>query len=330
MLIMTKSVLAMMISFIFSIICALYVIPKLKKMKANQSLSIYLEERHSEKKGTPTMGGLIFIIPTIFSMFALFLMNKITFSYNLLIVIFTFLGYALIGFIDDYLIIKRRNNRGLTENQKMLMQIIIAIIFFYLFMKAGNEPLLWIHTINFKWDIGWFYGVFILFILVASSNAVNITDGLDGLAGGLSVIAFLAFGLISWNTGWLSGYEDIAIFCFILIGSLLGFLIFNVKPAKVFMGDTGSLSLGTTLGTLAILTRHELLLIIIGIVFVIETMSCIIQIVYYKLTKKRFFKMAPLHHGLEKEGWKETDIVKLFWIIGLIGAMVSIAFGVWI
>ena len=330
MLIMTKSVLAMMISFIFSIICALYVIPKLKKMKANQSLSIYLEERHSEKKGTPTMGGLIFIIPTIISIVSLFLMNKITFSYNLLIVIFTFLGYALIGFIDDYLIIKRRNNRGLTENQKMLMQIIIAIIFFYLFMKAGNEPLLWIHTINFKWDIGWFYGVFILFILVASSNAVNITDGLDGLAGGLSVIAFLAFGLISWNTGWLSGYEDIAIFCFILIGSLLGFLIFNVKPAKVFMGDTGSLSLGATLGTLAILTRHELLLIIIGIVFVIETMSCIIQIVYYKLTKKRFFKMAPLHHGLEKEGWKETDIVKLFWIIGLIGVMVSIAFGVWI
>lgn len=330
MLIMTKSVLAMMISFIFSIICALYLIPKLKKMKANQSLSIYLEERHSEKKGTPTMGGLIFILPTIVSMIALFLMGKITFSYNLLIVIFTFIGYALIGFIDDYLIIKRKNNKGLTENQKMLMQIIIAIVFFYLFMKAGNEPLLWVHTINFKWDIGWFYGVFILFLLVASSNAVNITDGLDGLAGGLSVIAFLAFGLITWNTGWLSGYEDIAIFCFILIGSLLGFLIFNVKPAKVFMGDTGSLSLGATLGTLAILTRHELLLIIIGIVFVIETLTCIIQIGYYKLTKKRLFKMAPLHHGLEKDGWKESDIVKLFWVIGLIGAMISIAFGVWL
>lgn len=330
MLIMTKSVLAMMISFIFSIVCALYLIPKLRKMKANQSLSIYLEERHKEKKGTPTMGGLIFILPTIVSMIALFFMKKITFSYNLLIVIFTFLGYALIGFIDDYLIIKRHNNKGLTENQKMIMQIIIAIVFFYLFMTSGNEPLLWVHTLNFKWDIGWFYGVFILFILTASSNAVNITDGLDGLAGGLSVIAFLAFGLIAWNTGWLAGYEDIAIFCFILIGSLLGFLIFNVKPAKVFMGDTGSLSLGATLGTLAILTRHELLLVIIGIVFVIETLSCIIQIGYYKLTKKRFFKMAPLHHGLEKEGWKETDIVKLFWVIGLIGAMVSIAFGVWL
>jgi len=216
------------------------------------------------------------------------------------------------------------------ENQKMIMQIVIAIVFFYLFMISGNEPLLWVHTINFKWDIGWFYGLFILFVLVASSNAVNLTDGLDGLAGGLSVIAFLAFGIITWNTGWLSGYEDIAIFCFILIGSLLGFLIFNVNPAKIFMGDTGSLSLGATLGTLAILTRHELLLIIIGIVFVIETMSCILQIGYYKLTKKRLFKMAPFHHSLEKSGWIESDIVKLFWIIGLIGAMIAITFGVWL
>lgn len=330
MLIMTKSVLAMMISFILSIICAVILIPKLKKLKANQSLSIYLEDRHKEKKGTPTMGGLIFIIPTIVSIITLFFMNKISFSYHLLIIIFTFICYTLIGFIDDYLIIKRHNNKGLTENQKMIMQIIIAIIFFYLFMLAGNEPLLWIHTFNFKLNIGWFYGLFILFILVASSNAVNLTDGLDGLAGGLSVIALLTFGLISWNTGWLDGYEDIAIFCFILIGSLLGFLIFNVHPAKIFMGDTGSLALGATLGTLAILTRHELLLVIIGIVFVLETLSCIIQIIYYKLTKKRFFAMAPIHHGLEKKGWQETDIVKLFWIIGLIGSMLAIGFGVWL
>lgn len=330
MLIMTKSVLAMMISFILSICFALWLIPKLQKLKASQSLSVYLEERHKEKKGTPTMGGLIFIIPTIASMVVLFLMQKITFSYNLLIVIFTFVSYAFIGFLDDYLIIKRKNNKGLTESEKMIMQIIIAILFFYLFMVAGNEPLLWIHTFNFKLNIGWFYGVFILFILVASSNAVNLTDGLDGLAGGLSVIAFLAFGLITWNTGWLAGYEDIAIFCFILIGALLGFLVFNVKPAKIFMGDTGSLSLGATLGTLAILTRHELLLVVIGIVFVIETLSCIIQRWYFKLTKKRFFKMAPIHHGLEKDGWLENDIVKLFWIIGLIGAMIAIAFGVWL
>lgn len=330
MLIMTKSVLAMMISFIFSIICALYIIPKLKKMKANQSLSIYLEERHSEKKGTPTMGGLIFILPTIVSMVMLFLMGKITFSYNLLIVIFTFIGYALIGFIDDYLIIKRKNNKGLTENQKMLMQIIIAIVFFYLFMKAGNEPLLWVHTINFKWDIGWFYGVFILFLLVASSNAVNITDGLDGLAGGLSVIAFLAFGLIAWNADWVAGNQDIAIFCFILIGSLLGFLVYNTHPAKVFMGDTGSLALGATLASVAIITNHEITLIVVAGVFIVETLACIIQMVGLMCFRRKIFLMAPLHHHFEKMGYSESDIVKAFWVVGLILSMLAVGFGVWI
>ncbi|MEI3508622.1 MAG: hypothetical protein V8R01_05930 [Bacilli bacterium] len=136
--------------------------------------------------------------------------------------------------------------------------------------------------------MGFLYGLFILFVLVASSNAVNLTDGLDGLAGGLSLIALLTFGIISWNTGWLDGYEDIAILAFVLVGALLGFLIFNVNPAKVFMGDTGSLALGATLGAYAIMTRHELLLVVIGIVFVMETVSCIIQIIYFKLTKKIF------------------------------------------
>ena len=319
-----------MIGFIISVVLGYFLIPELKKLKADQRLSIYLKDTHKNKVGTPTMGGLIFIIPTFLTILILYFLGKINISINLLIILFIFIGYSLIGFLDDYLIIKRNNNKGLTENQKMLSQIFLAIIFFYLFMRSGNEPLLWIHTLNFKMNIGWTYGLFILFVLVASSNAVNLTDGLDGLAGGLSVIAFLAFALISWNTGWLDGYEDIAIFCFILIGSLLGFLIYNVKPAKVFMGDTGSLALGATLGTLAILTRHEILLIIIGIVFVIETLSCIIQFAYYKFTKKRFFPMAPIHHTFEKKGWKENDIVKLFWIIGLLGSMIAIGFGVWI
>ena len=236
----------------------------------------------------------------------------------------------MIGFIDDYLIIKRHNNKGLTEKQKLLLQLFISVIFFYLFMKAGHEPLLWIHTLHFKFNIGWLYGVFILFLLLASSNAVNLTDGLDGLAGGLAFISYLTFGIISFATGWLEGYESIGCFCFILAGSLLGFLVFNVKPAKVFMGDTGSLALGATLGALAILTRHEILLILIGIVFIIETMSCILQRYFYKLTHKRLFPMAPLHHSFEKMGWEERDIVKLFWIIGLFGSMIALAFGVWL
>ena len=330
MLILTKSVMSMMIGFITSVLMALLLIPILRRHKANQSISEYLRETHRKKVGTPTMGGLIFILPTCLITILFLLLGKLEMNYTILIVFITFIGYGLIGYLDDYLIIKRHNNQGLSETSKLIMQFILAVFFFYFFMRAGHEPLLWIHTLNFKVHIGWFYGVFILFILVASSNAVNLTDGLDGLAGGLSVIAFLAFGLISWNTGWLEGYEELAIFAFTLIGSILGFLVFNVHPAKIFMGDTGSLALGGLLGTYAILTRHELLLVMIGIVFVLETLSSLLQRVYYKITKKRLFPMAPLHHTFEKMGMKEQDIVKIFWILGLLGAMVSIAFGVWL
>lgn len=328
MITLTKTFLALMIGFLLATSLGTILIPVLRKLKAKQSLSTYLEERHHSKSGTPTMGGLIFIIPTIITMCILKIMGKIIISYNFLIVIFTFIGYFLIGFIDDLLIIKRHNNAGLSESAKLIFQTIIAVVFFFLFMKAGNEPLLWIHTLNIKIDIKWWYGVFILLVLIASSNAVNITDGLDGLATGLSIIAYIAFGLITWNTGWLEGYEEIALFEFTLVGSLLGFLVFNINPAKVFMGDTGSLALGATLGSIAILTRHEILLILIGIVFVCETLSCVIQRIYYKLTRKRIFPMTPIHHTFEKLGWKETDIVRFFWIIGLIAAMVSIAFGI--
>ncbi len=330
MIILTKSVLVMMVGFILSVIVGVLLIPFLKKWKASQRLSIYLEETHKKKVGTPTMGGLIFILPPLFIMILLLLMKKIEWSYSLVIVLFTFVSYALIGFIDDYLIIKRNNNKGLTEGMKLFLQLLVAVVFFFIFLYYGNEPLLWIHTFHFKWNIGWFYGLFILLVLVASSNAVNLTDGLDGLSGGLCVIAFLTFGLLAWNTDWLYGYEEIALFCFSLVGALLGFLLFNSNPAKIFMGDTGSLCLGATLGAIAILTRHELLLVVIGIVFVLETVTCILQRGYYKLTKKRIFPMTPIHHTFEKLGWKETDIVKLFWVIGLLGAMLAIGFGVWL
>ena len=326
-MLLTKASLILMSSFILSIILGFILIPILKD-RANQRLSVYLKKTHKSKEHIPTMGGIIFIVSVLIIMFILLIFKKIEFNYSLLIVIFTFISYSIIGFIDDYLIIKRDNNKGLSEKQKFIMQLFVAVVFFYIFMKAGNEPLLWIHTLGLKLNIGWFYGLFILFVLVASSNAVNITDGLDGLAGGLSVIAFLTFGIISYNTGWLDGYESVALFCFSLIGSLLGFLVFNSNPAKIFMGDTGSLALGATLGSIAIITRHEVLLILIGIVFVIETLSCIIQRIYYKFTKKRIFLMTPIHHSFEKKGWNEKDIVKLFWIIGLVASLLAISFGV--
>ena len=324
------AVFSLLIGFLISIVVALVILPILKKRHCKQFLSEYLEERHKNKKNTPTMGGLIFVISTLFVTLIFLMFNKMNFSYNLFIVLFTFVGYFLIGFIDDLLIIKKGNNKGLSENSKLFLQTLIALTFFYFFMKAGNEPLLWIHAINLKLDISFFYGLFILFVLIASSNAVNITDGLDGLAGGLSFIAFLTFGVITYYTGWLDGYEEIAMFCFILAGSILGFLIFNVNPAKIFMGDTGSLALGATLGTIAILTRHEILLILIGIVFVIETTTCLIQRYYYKLTKKRIFPMTPIHHTFEIKGWKENDIVKLFWVIGLLASLIALVYGIWL
>ena len=325
---LTKVAFVVMLSFILSIILGFLIIPFLKKKKLDQILNRYLEETHKKKSGTPTMGGIIFIVPTILIILFLLLLNIIELNYSLLIVLFTFLSYSLIGFMDDYLIIIKNNNNGLSESSKFVLQLFVAVIFFYLFMKAGNEPLLWIHTINLRLDIGWLYGLFILFVLVASSNAVNLTDGLDGLAGGLSIIAFLTFGIIAYDTGWLEGYESVALFCFALVGSILGFLVFNSNPAKIFMGDTGSLALGATLGSIAIVTRHELLLVLIGIVFVIETLSCIIQRTYYKFTKKRLFLMTPIHHSFEKKGWDEHDIVKLFWIVGLIASLLALIFGV--
>ena len=323
----TKAVLVMMISLIISVFIGIVLVPFLKKLKVGQRLSEYLEIEHKKKQGTPTMGGLIFIIPTLVVMIILYLYTK-KISSSLIIVLITFVFYSVIGFIDDYLIIKRNNNKGLSESSKFILQVIVAIIFFYLFMISGNEPLLWIHTLGIKLDIGFLYGIIILLVLVSSSNAVNITDGLDGLAGSLSFIVFITLGIISYNTGWLEGYEEITLFCFSISGSLLGFLIFNLNPAKVFMGDTGSLALGAAMGSIAILTRHEILLILIGIVFVIETLTCIIQRVYYKFTKKRLFLMTPIHHSFEKKGYSEREIVKIFCLVGIIASMLSIIFGV--
>ena len=330
MLILAKSILAMMIGFILSIIIGFILIPFLRKKKIGQTVSVFLQNKHKEKDGIPTMGGIIFIASTIITIIFLLITNKIEYTTNLFIILFVFVGYGLIGFIDDFLIIKRKNNTGLTEIQKLFGQLVIAIIFFYLFMKTGHEPSMYISTLGIHIHMGWLYGAFILFVLIASSNAVNIADGLDGLAGGLSLIAFLAFGLIAWNSTWIAGSSDIAVFCFILVGSLLGFLFYNTHPAKIFMGDTGSLALGGSLAAIAILTNHEITFIIIMLVFIVETLVCIIQTLSVMYNGKKIFLMTPLHHHFEKLGWDERDIVKLFWFFGIVCAMVGVLFAVWI
>lgn len=330
MFILTKSTLALMIGFIISTLTGYFLIPLLKKLHVGQRISVFVGENHKKKNGVPTMGGLIFIIPTFITILIMYFTKKININSNLLIILFVFVSYAFLGFLDDFMKLKRRQNEGLTEIQKLFGQVIIAVIFFFIYMKSGSEPLLWFHAFNLKINIGWLYGFFILFMLVASSNAVNITDGLDGLAGGLSFIATLVLGVITWTTNWLIGYEDIAVFCFILAGSILGFLVYNAPVAKVFMGDTGSLALGGVLASIAILIRREITFAVIMGVFVIETLSVIIQVFSVLVFKKKVFLMTPLHHNFEKLGWKEQDIVKLFWIIGLILGTLALVYGAWL
>jgi len=326
MLLLTKSVFAVMIGFLSSVLLGLILIPMLKKLKVGQRISVFVGDNHKTKEGTPTMGGLIFIIPTIFATLFLILTKKIEFSTNLGIILLVFAGYAVIGFLDDYLSLKKKNNEGLTTIQKLLLQVLIALGFFYLYMKNGGQTALIVSTLGINIEMSWFYGVFLLFILVGSSNAVNLTDGLDGLAGGLSAIAFIAFSLISL----MVGFEEIGIFSFVLTGAIFGFLIYNTHPAKVFMGDTGSLALGAVMAAVAILTHREVTLLVVASIFVIETLSVILQVFWLLVFKKKLFLMTPIHHHFEKLGWKEQDIVKLFWVVGLILAMAGIFFGVWL
>ena len=330
MLVLAKAAMAMMLGFLLSIAAGIVLIPLLKKMKIGQNVSNTIGERHQSKNGTPTMGGLIFIIPTLLTLLLLLLKGSIEFSSNLKIITIVFISYAALGFADDWVKVKHHNNKGLTILFKLLIQVIIALVFFYIYVTNGGAMTVVVSSLGIDIDLRWFYGLFILFLLVGTSNAVNITDGLDGLAGGLSAIAFLAFGLIVWSSTWISGYEEMGIFCFVLVGTILGFLVFNGHPAKVFMGDTGSLALGGALAAVAILSKHELSLALVGGVFVVETLSSIIQMIAIIYFKKKVFLMAPLHHHFEQLGWDEQTIVRLFYVVGLILAMAAITYGVWI
>lgn len=326
MLTLTKAVFTVMLGFLSSIFLGLVLIPMLKKMNIGQRISIFVGENHREKQGTPTMGGLIFIIPTVLITIFLVLTGKLTWHWSLFLTLLVFVCYALIGFLDDFLSIKKKDNEGLTTYQKLFLQLLVAVAFFYIYIKNGGSTALVVSTLHINIEMGWMYGLFILFILIGSSNAVNLTDGLDGLAGSLSAVAFIAFAMISL----MVGFEDIGYFTLILTGSIMGFLIFNMHPAKVFMGDTGSLALGATMASIAIIVHREVTLLVVAGVFVIETLSVILQVIWLFLFKRKLFLMTPLHHHFEKLGWSEVDIVKAFLVVGLTLAMAGIFFGVWL
>lgn len=301
-----KYIICGLFCLLFACIIAPLVLSVMQKLKASQSILHYVD-KHASKEGTPTMGGIIFLAALVFSL--CFLFSKDTFLAYFCVAVT--LCYALLGFLDDFIKVKYHHNEGLKPYQKIVGQVGIALIVGIFLYLSGRTSL---HFFGLEFDIGVGTIFFVMFVLVATANSVNLTDGLDGLAGGVSFVYILVFGVI---LALLDSAEmsNLAMLCFGLCGGILGFLIFNVFPAKIFMGDTGSLGLGGFIGAVACLSGLELLLPLMGIMFVLSALSDIIQVVHFKRTKKRVFLMAPLHHHFEQKGVHENRIVVVYIVI---------------
>jgi phospho-N-acetylmuramoyl-pentapeptide-transferase len=337
-----KAALAAVTALLFSMIVGPKIISLLKKHQIGEEIRKEGPESHQQKKGTPTMGGLIILISIGIGV----LLWADPFNIYVGLILFATLVMGLVGFFDDYLKTVKKMKKGLVSRYKLIGQIslglVIGLIIYFHPLFADNHSNTSIPFFkNLEIDFGFLYIFFIVFVITGTSNAVNLTDGLDGLATGLSAIAFLAFAGISYVTGninfsdylniiYLPGSEELTVFCMAAVGAAIGFLWYNTYPAQVFMGDTGSLALGSALGTVAVLIKKELLLAIIGGLFIAEVFSVVIQTSYFKYTKKKYgegqriFRMAPLHHHFELKGWPESKVVVRFWIIGILLALLSL------
>jgi phospho-N-acetylmuramoyl-pentapeptide-transferase len=294
-------------------------------------------ESHFSKIGTPTMGGLMILFSTIISTL---LFANLANPY-IWICLFVLSAFGALGFMDDYTKVNKNNYHGISGKMKLIIQFLVSVVVFLAIQHYAKPE--YATQLSFPFfkklfiDLGYFYIPFTMVVIIGSSNAVNLTDGLDGLAIGTIMIAVASFGLISYLVGnsiysnylqiiYVPYAGELTVLCAAIVGSSLGFLWYNAQPAQIFMGDTGSLSLGALLGTISVITKHELTLVIIGGVFVIETLSVIIQVVYYKKTAgKRIFLMAPLHHHFEKKGWPESKVVIRFWILAIIFALIGLS-----
>ncbi len=306
---------AMFLAFIISLISAPFFIAWLKKFNLGQRIRSDGPARHLKKAGTPTMGGMIFLSVLIIMTF-IYRPFTIFFTGALLI---TF-GHGVIGFSDDFIKIYKRRSLGLKARGKLIMQLVIILVFVLILILSGHSTEVEIPFVAIFLDLGPFYYLFVILVVAGASHAMNLTDGIDGLAAGTAILALVAYLFISlWR-----GFPELAFFSAVLIGSTFGFLIFNLHPAKIFMGDVGSLSLGAALSALAILTKTEIYLIIIGGVFVLETLSVIIQVISFKLTGKRIFRMSPIHHHFELSGWSEWKVVMGFWAVAFIFALLAL------
>ncbi len=330
-----RTALATMTALIITLVMAPWLIEKMKKHSLTQQVRQDGPKTHLSKAGTPTMGGILIIMSVVISVL---MWGDLSNKY-IRIMIAAIVGFGLIGFADDYLKAIRKNPQGMKGWYKFGLQIFLALGIGFLFYHNPDDLHIAKLSIPFfkKWliDLGWIYIPFTILVIVGSSNAVNLTDGIDGLAIGLVGIACLANGAFVYISGHagisqylhvlhLAGTGELTVFCGAMFGAALGFLWYNSYPAEIFMGDVGSLGLGGALGTLAVITKQEIVLAVVGGIFVVETFSVIIQVASFKLTGKRVFKMAPIHHHFEEKGWPEPKIIIRFWIVGVILALLSL------
>lgn len=294
-----------------------FVLPLLHRLKFGQSIREEGPKSHQAKSGTPTMGGIMIILGILLGTVA-----AAPLTTEILLALFIVLGHFALGFLDDYIKVVKKRNLGLRAKQKLLGQIVIALVTLYIGTgELGLTTGIWVPLMDQEVDIGFLYYPLVLLVLVGTSNAVNLTDGLDGLASGTMAIASSAYAVVCL----LTGHGDLALFCVAVVGACIAFLRFNAHPAKVFMGDTGSLALGGAFAAMGILTHTELLLVVIGFIFVCEALSVIIQVISFQTTGRRVFRMSPIHHHFELGGWSEWKVVFVFWAVGLLASVAGLS-----
>ena len=314
----------LLVAFLLTVVMLPKLIKYLHYLKFGQEIRQEGPQSHIHKKGTPTMGGISFILAIVVALIIAMFFNSENIKYYLLF-IYTTVSFAIIGYIDDMLIVVKKKNDGLSPRKKLLLQIVFSLIFYILVsLVYDNVNFIEIPIINYQLNISYLYLLFVIFWQTGFSNAVNLTDGLDGLATSVTIITTSTFALLAYK----ENNFPVLVFCLAIVGALLGFLLFNKKPAKIFMGDTGSLALGGILAAISIILHKEIVFLFIGLVYILETLSVIIQVAYFKKTGKRIFKMSPLHHHFELTGYGEVKTVYIFVIIAVISSAIGYFIGV--
>lgn len=314
----------LMVAYFLTVLMLPRLIKYLHVLKFGQAIREEGPQSHMHKKGTPTMGGISFIIAIVISLIVAMFLDSSNIKYYVLF-IYTTISFSIIGYIDDMLIVVKKKNDGLAPRKKLMLQILFSVIF-YILVTFIYKEVNYIHipVFDYNLNISYFYIIFLVFWQTGFSNAVNLTDGLDGLATSVTIITTSTFALLAYK----ENNFPVLVFCLTIVGALVGFLLFNRNPAKIFMGDTGSLALGGILAAISVILHKEVAFLFIGLVYILETLSVIIQVAYFKKTGKRIFKMSPLHHHFELSGYGEVKTVYIFVIIAVISSAIGYFVGV--